>query len=163
MEVAFNTIPGFDHSFLDVIHELIEETTTEKSASAGHHPFDTYLREARAMAATPADVKELPEAYVFVLDMPWLSADQVRVDVEEDGRTLVVSGERKREKERDQGIRYVWMERRLGKYLKRFPMPENANVEKVAARYKDGVLTVTVVKKPPEEPKKPKTVEVQVA
>ncbi|CAI0459696.1 unnamed protein product [Linum tenue] len=89
--------------------------------------------------------------------MPGLSADQVRVDVEEDGRTLVVSRERKREKERDQGIRYVRMERRLGKYLKRFPMPENADVEKVAARYKDGVLTVTVVKKPPEEPKKLRT------
>ncbi|CAL1397489.1 unnamed protein product [Linum trigynum] len=166
MEVAFNTIPGFDHSFLDVIHELIEETTTEKSSASGgggHHPSGAYLREARAMAATPADVKELPEAYVFVLDMPGLSADQVRVDVEEDGRTLVVSGERKREKERDQGIRYVRMERRLGKYLKRFPMPDNADVDKVSARYKDGVLTVTVEKKPPEEPKKPRTVEVQVA
>ena len=30
----------------------------------------TYVRDAKAMAATPADIKELPNAYVFVIDMP---------------------------------------------------------------------------------------------
>lgn len=94
--------------------------------------------------------------------MPGLKADQVKVHVE-DGNILVVSGERKREREKEQGVRYMKMERRLGKYLKKFVLPENADIEKISATYQDGVLTVTVEKKPPPEPKQPKTVEVRVA
>lgn len=81
--------------------------------------------------------------------------------VEED-KTLVVSGERKKEREKDQGVKYIKMERRLGKYLKKFVLPENADTGKITATYHDGVLTVTVEKKQPPEPKQPKTIEVQV-
>ncbi|XWS72405.1 hypothetical protein CRYUN_Cryun02cG0037100 [Craigia yunnanensis] len=92
--------------------------------------------------------------------MPGLKQDQVKVQVEE-GNLLVVSGERKREKEKDQGVKYIKMEGRLGKYLKKFQLPEDT--EKISASYQDGVLTVTVEKKPPPEPKKPKMVEVKVS
>ncbi|KAK4854017.1 hypothetical protein QYF36_017744 [Acer negundo] len=114
------------------------------------------------MAATPTDVKEYPNAFVFIIDVPGLKSDQLKVQVEDDN-TLVVSGERKREKEKDAGVKYIRMERRLGKYLKKFALPENANTEKISAVCQDGVLTVTVEKKPPPEHKKPKTIEVKVA
>lgn len=75
-----------------------------------------------------------------------------------------MSGERKREKEKDQkdAVKYIRMERRLGKFLKKFVLPENANAEKISAVSQDGVLTVIVEKKPPPEPKKLKTVQVKV-
>lgn len=85
--------------------------------------------------------------------MPGLKPDQIRVVVEENN-TMVVSGERKREKEKN--VKYMKMERRLGKYLKKFPLPENADTEKITAVYQDGVLTVTVGKKPPPEHKQPR-------
>ncbi|XWS70209.1 hypothetical protein CRYUN_Cryun03dG0028900 [Craigia yunnanensis] len=113
------------------------------------------------MAATPVDVKDCPNSYVVVIDVPELKHDQVKVQVEE-GNLLVVSGERKREKEKDKGVNYIKMERRLGKYLK-FQLPEYADTEKISASYQDGVLTVTVEKNSPPDPKKPKTVEVQVS
>ncbi|KAF3446082.1 hypothetical protein FNV43_RR11261 [Rhamnella rubrinervis] len=76
-----------------------------------------------------------------------------------------VSGERKREKRKDRKdeVKYIRMERRLGKSLKKFLLPENANSDNITAVSQDGVLTVTVEKRPPPEPKKPKTVQVQVA
>ena len=43
---------------------------------------------------------------------------------------------------------------RLGKFMRRFPLPESADLDSIRAEYKDGVLTVTVDKKPPPEPKK---------
>lgn len=113
------------------------------------------------MAATPADVKETPKSYVFVVDVPGLNSDMIQVKVEDDN-VLTVCGERKREKEKDQGIRYLRMERRLGKYLKKFVLPDNADIEKISAECQDGVLTVTIEKKPPAEPKKPKTIQVQI-
>lgn len=159
---------GLDPAVLDIlVHDLLEvpeeSTSTDKPTPAPPRdaPSRAYVREARAMAATPSDVKELPNAYMFVIDMPGLKKDQIKVHVEE-GNTLVVSGERKRERERDQGVKYMKMERRLGKYLKKFVLPENAETEKISATYQDGVLTVTVEKKAPPEPTKLKTVEVQV-
>ncbi|KAG6608358.1 17.9 kDa class II heat shock protein, partial [Cucurbita argyrosperma subsp. sororia] len=82
------------------------------------------------MAATPADIKEYPNSYVFVVDMPGLKVGDIKVQVEDDN-VLLISGERKREEEKE-GAKY------------------------------DGVLTVTVQKLPPPEPKKPKVVEVKV-
>ena len=152
---------GLDPTLVDsVLHDFLD--FTDESGQTHHAPSRAYVRDAKAMAATPADVKEHPNAYVFVVDMPGLKSDQIKVHVEDDN-VLVVSGERKREKERDQGIKYLRMERRLGKYLKKFILPENANIDKITASYQDGVLTVTVEKKPPPEPKQPKTIEVQVA
>ena len=60
------------------------------------------------------------------------------------------------------GVKYIRMERRHGKFLKKFQLPENANSENICACYQDGVLTVTVQKKPPPEPRKPKTIQVQI-
>lgn len=152
---------GFDPAVVDTLHELLD-FTDETDKSSHHAPSRAYVRDAKAMTATPADVKEYPDSYVFVVDMPGLKSDQIKVHVEDDNM-LVVSGERRGEKEKDQGVRYIKMERRLGKYLKKFVLPENADHEKISAVYQDGVLTVTVGKKPPPEPKKPKTIEVQVA
>jgi HSP20 family protein len=114
------------------------------------------------MAATPADVKEYPNAYVFIIDMPGLKSGDIKVQVEDDN-ILVISGERKREEEEKEGAKYVRMERRVGKFMRKFGLPENANTNAISAVCQDGVLTVTVQKLPPPEPKKPKTIEVKIA
>ncbi|KAM0036463.1 17.9 kDa class II heat shock protein [Helianthus debilis subsp. tardiflorus] len=113
------------------------------------------------MAATPADVKEYPNSYVFIVGMPGLKSGDIKVQVEDDN-VLVISGERNREEEKE-GVKYVRMERRIGKFMRKFALPENANTDKISAICQDGVLTVTVEKLPPPEPKKPKTIQVQVA
>ncbi|PON71734.1 Small heat shock protein HSP [Parasponia andersonii] len=152
---------GFEPSLVEyTLHDLLD-ITEEATGQTQHAPSRAYVRDAKALAATPADVKEHPNTYVFAVDMPGLKPDQIKVHVEDDN-VLVVSGERRREKERDQGIKYIRMERRLGKYLKKFVLPENADTDKISATYQDGVLTVTIEKKPPPEPKQPKTIDVQV-
>ncbi|XP_050379887.1 17.1 kDa class II heat shock protein-like [Argentina anserina] len=151
---------GVDINLMDALHDLLD-FSDENNQASHQAPSRQYVREAKAMSATPADVKETPNAFIFVIDVPGLKPDQIKVQLE-DENVLVVSGVRKREKERDQGVRYLRMERRLGKYLKKFVLPENAETEKISAVCQDGVLTVVVDKKPPPEPKKRKTVEVRV-
>ncbi|XP_073130557.1 17.3 kDa class II heat shock protein-like [Henckelia pumila] len=140
------------------LFDAAEDSDGGKSVGA---PTSTYYRDAKAMAATPADIKEYPKAYEFVIDMPGLKSGDIKVQVE-DGNVLLISGERKREQEKE-GQKYVRMERRVGKFMRKFVLPENANTEAIKAVCHDGVLTVTVEKLPPPEPKKPRTIEVQIA
>ncbi|KAJ8900394.1 hypothetical protein K2173_025034 [Erythroxylum novogranatense] len=140
---------GWDPQLLHTLHQLMDtsDEAVEKSFSA---PSRTYVRDTKAMASTPMDVKELPNSYVFVIDMPGL-------------KSSTSSGERKREENKEQDIKYLRMERRIGKFMRKFVLPENANTDSISAVCQDGVLTVTVNKVPPPEPKKPKTIEVKIA
>ncbi|KAJ7958393.1 17.3 kDa class ii heat shock protein [Quillaja saponaria] len=153
-------IAGLDSPLFSALQHIVDvaDEGTDKSTNA---PSKTYVRDAKAMAATPADVKEYPNSYVFIVDMPGLKSGDIKVEVE-DENVLLISGERKREEEKD-GARYVRMERRVGKFMRKFVLPENANIDAISAVCQDGVLTVTVQKLPPPEPKKPKTIEVKVA
>ncbi|KAL5728703.1 hypothetical protein ACHQM5_001754 [Ranunculus cassubicifolius] len=150
----------FEAPFIPALHHMMDiSDDVEKSNTSA--PTRTYYRDAKAMAATPADVKEYPNSYSFVIDMPGLKSGDIKVQLEEDN-LLVISGERKREEDKE-GAKYLRMERRVGKFMRKFALPENANAEAISAVCQDGVLTVNVDKKPPPQPKKPKTIEVKIA
>ncbi|XP_068642480.1 17.1 kDa class II heat shock protein-like [Aristolochia californica] len=148
---------GLEEPLISTLHHIMDfPDELEKTYNA---PTKAYVRDAKAMASTPADVKEYPNSYVFVVDMPGVKSSEIKVQVED--KTLVVSGERKREEEKD--VKYIKKGRRVGKHMRKFQLPDNANTEAITAVAQDGVLTVTVEKLPPPEPKKAKKVEVKVA
>nr|AAC36312.1 cytosolic class II small heat shock protein HCT2 [Solanum lycopersicum] len=149
---------GIDNTPLFHTLQHMMEAAGEDSVNA---PPKKYVRDAKAMAATPVDVKEYPDSYVFVVDMPGLKSGDIKVQVEEDN-VLLISGERKREEEKE-GVKFIRMERRVGKFMRKFSLPENANTDAISAVCQDGSLTVTVQKLPPPEPKKSKTIQVKVA
>ncbi|CAK9223976.1 unnamed protein product [Sphagnum troendelagicum] len=107
-------------------------------------------RDVQAVASTRIDWVETPEAHVFKADLPGLQKEDVKVTLEGD-RTLQISGERTREQEKKTD---TWhrVERSHGKFLRRFRLPDNANVESVNAKVENGVLTVTVPKAKKAEP-----------
>ena len=148
---------GYDTPLFSTLQHMMDIAGAEDSKSA---PTRSYVRDAKAMAATPADVKEYPKTYAFVIDMPGLKSGDIKVQVEDDN-VLVISAERRRDEE-DKDAKYLRMERRVGKLMRKFVLPENANTDAISAVCQDGVLTVTVEKLPPPEPKKPKTIEVKV-
>ncbi|KAH0467260.1 hypothetical protein IEQ34_004498 [Dendrobium chrysotoxum] len=121
------------------------------------------MRDTRAMASTPADVKELPSAYDFVLDIPGLNYDDIKVQIE-DENLLVITGERRRDDEKDkEDGKYLRIERWMGKFMRKFTLPDNVNLEVISAVCRDGVLTITVEKLTLPEQKKAKTIEVKIA
>jgi HSP20 family protein len=149
---------GLDYPLLQTLIDATEDSDKNPST---HAPTITYVRDAKAMASTPADVKEYPKSYSFIIDMPGLKPGDINVQVDED-KVLVISGARKRD-DGEEGAKYLRVERRFGKFMRKFVLPENANTDAVSAVCQDGVLTVNVEKLPPPEPKKPKTIEVKVA
>ncbi|CAK9165964.1 unnamed protein product [Ilex paraguariensis] len=150
---------GFDNPIFHTLQHMMDGADADVDKSSG--PTRAYVRDAKAMAATPADVIEYPKSYAFIIDMPGLKSGDIKVQVEDDN-VLVISGERKREEDKE-GSKFVRMERRIGKFMRKFVLPENANTDAISAVCQDGVLNVTVEKLPPPEPKKPKTIEVKIA
>lgn len=39
----------------------------------------TYVSDTKAMASTPVDLKEYPNSYVFILDMPGVKSNNIKV------------------------------------------------------------------------------------
>ncbi|BBN15312.1 HSP20 family protein [Marchantia polymorpha subsp. ruderalis] len=116
------------------------------------------------MATTAVDVKELPNSYVFVADMPGLKHSEIKVQVQvENDSVLKISGEKKRDDfASDTEIKYVRVERSAGKFMRKFNLPANANLDGISAACQDGLLTVIVPKNPPPDPHRPRTFDVNV-
>nr|AFY06922.1 cytosolic class II small heat shock protein HSP16.9IIa [Phlegmariurus fordii] len=131
----------------------------EENEKGANTPARSYARDRRAMASTAVDVKELPNAYVFIADMPGLKSSDVKVQLENDN-VLNITGERKLEDEDKLEGKYLRLERGAGKFMRKFTLPANAKTDGIAAKCQDGVLTVTVPKvRPPEH----KTVNISIS
>lgn len=91
------------------------------------------------------DIAEDDNEFTITADLPDVPKEQIHVFME-DG-SLTIQGERLREKE-EKKKHYHRLERSHGKYLRSFQMPEDVNVEKIDARFHDGVLTLHLPKQP---------------
>ncbi len=104
------------------------------------------------------DVFEREGKLVVQADLPGVAADDVTVDVT-DG-ILTVSGERREEREIDEGG-FRRTERRYGKFSRNIALPEGARVEDIQAAYREGVLEITVPL--PQQARQRRTIDVQYA
>uniref|UniRef100_A0A0D6QSN7 SHSP domain-containing protein n=1 Tax=Araucaria cunninghamii TaxID=56994 RepID=A0A0D6QSN7_ARACU len=145
-----------DNQFNTVQHMMIVPDEREKLLN---QPTRAYVRDTKAMASTPVDVKEYPNSYAFIVDMPGLKLTDIKLQVEEED-VLVITGECRLEKFMK---KYKRMEQSLRKFMRKFKLPADAKQDAISATFQDGVLTVTIPKLPPPEPKKPKTIAVSVA
>ena len=104
---------------------------------------------ARSEWVPPVDIAETEGAYRIEIEIPAVARDDVSVSVK-DG-VLSVSGERKFERETE-GKRHR-VERRYGKFTRSFRLPENVDEEHIAAKSKDGVLSLVINKREVEGPR----------
>jgi HSP20 family protein len=103
------------------------------------------------------DVYEDAQKVVLKLEVPGIKKDDLSIHVE--GRTLTVKGERKFEAE-EKEENFHRIERRFGSFVRTFALPATVNTEDVNAVTADGVLSISLAKKPEA---KPKQIEVKVA
>jgi len=89
------------------------------------------------------DVNETETEFFLSADMPGLDKKDVSVDIH-DG-VITIKGERDIDNEKSTDG-YRIRERQLGSFNRSFRLPDNVNEDKVAAKFKNGVLTVTLPK-----------------
>jgi len=144
MLTRYNPFTGFDPFTNDVkllqdtVSRWLDETTTGR-------PW------------TPAvDIIESENDVVLKADLPDVDMKNIHIQIE--NGTLSLKGHRKFENE-NKGKGYHRIERSYGSFARYFALPDTVDAEKVAADYKNGVLTITLPKK---EIAKPRTVTVNV-
>jgi HSP20 family protein len=106
--------------------------------------------------APAVDIKETDQAFTIEAELPGLAKEDVKVTVH-DG-VLSIEGERKHEEE-SKDRKHHRIERYYGSFKRRFTLPDNVDENSVKAAFKDGLLTLTVQK---AEPAQPKAIEVDV-
>jgi HSP20 family protein len=124
---------------------------------SGHRPEGQEEPRAVAEWSPLVDISEDDLEYLIKAELPDVNKEDVRVTAQEG--TLTILGERKFEKE-EKGKKYHRVERAYGSFGRSFSLPDDASPAKVSAEFKNGLLTVHLVK---DEKAKPQQVEVKVS
>jgi HSP20 family protein len=91
------------------------------------------------------DVTEKNGAYQVTADLPGVKKEDIQVAI--DGAQVTLSAEVKREKEVAEGERLLHAERVYGKVSRSFALPQELDEAKAEAKFRDGVLELTLPKK----------------
>lgn len=92
------------------------------------------------------DVKEADGKYMVKAEIPGVKKDDIHVTIE--GNRVSISAEVKKEKEEKKGEKVIRSERSYGMASRSFSLDEEVDQSKVEAKYSNGVLELTLPKKP---------------
>jgi HSP20 family protein len=110
-------------------------------SSFGVAPFQRF--EERISALPAVDVSETDKAYEIVAELPGM--DEKDVEVKVASGVLTIKGQKQDEKEEKQKDYYM-RERSFGSFQRSFQVPDGVDSDKIEAKFKNGVLTVTLPK-----------------
>jgi HSP20 family protein len=123
----------------------------------GGRLFDEVSRDwPRRGGVVPAmEITEADAQYTISVELPGVRKEDVHVEL--DGGELTIRGEKKSEREeKKERSRYV--ERSYGSFSRSFTLPANADAARLAASFKDGVLSISI---PKSEESKPRAVAIK--
>ena len=102
------------------------------------------------------DVKENEGSFVLTADIPGLTKKDVKIRI--NNRVLNLHGERKEEKENEDG-KFYYRERHIGSFSRSFQLPETVNEDGIQASFRNGVLSIEL---PKLEESLPKDLEIKI-
>ena len=121
--------------------------------------FDRVLQESDAdqsnvvtsQWAPRVDIKEEAERFLILADIPGVEPSDIEVQM--DKGILTIKGERNTVK-REEGESFSRMERAQGVFYRRFSLPDSANPEGITASGRNGVLEISIPKRPETTPRR---------
>jgi len=130
--------------------------------------FDSFFGEDRPLLAhrrdltgeflPSVDVREKDKEIVVTAELP--GVDEKNVDVRIEGDELIIRGEKREEHEAEEGGWYH-SERVYGSFVRTIPLPAEVDAERAEARFRKGVLKITLPKSKPAD-EEGKKIEVKV-
>ncbi|MEP0366770.1 MAG: Hsp20/alpha crystallin family protein [Cyclobacteriaceae bacterium] len=112
---------------------------------------DFFGRKWNSTFSPKVDIAETDKAFEIQFHIPGMKKEDINIDISDD--RLTVSGERKFEEEKNEK-NYHSLESHYGSFSRSFYLPDNIEVEKVEASYKDGILSLNIPKDEKKETKR---------
>lgn len=103
------------------------------------------------------DIKDEKDHYAIRVDLPGVEIKDIEIFMEANMLTIKGSRDTKSKEEKEN---YTRVERFSGSFMRRFTLPEDADVETIDAHSKDGVLEIIVPKQ--REQKLSKRIKVKI-
>jgi HSP20 family protein len=126
----------------DEINRLFGNVTQNDSSSA------------TATWVPAVDIHEYADRFELYVDVPGVDPNKVELTL--DGGVLTLSGQRAEQgpNDRAEEPQYERSERGIGRFYRRFVLPDTVDSDKVNATGKNGVLTVTIPKQAKAMPRR---------
>jgi HSP20 family protein len=106
------------------------------------------------------NVKENEEAFEIEVAAPGMTKNDFRISME--NNLLTISSEKRDEKKEEQKGSYTRREFSYQSFQRSFAVPENlVDGDKIAAKYADGILCITLPKKEEVKPKPAREISIQ--
>ena len=96
------------------------------------------------------DIADKGDKYVMESELPGFNKEDIKIDIS--GDYITISAEHKAEKtDGDDNSKYIRRERSYGSFKRSFGISD-VNADEISAEYKNGILTIDLPKKKPQEP-----------
>jgi HSP20 family protein len=105
----------------------------------------SYEGRGETLPRMKVDVAERNGAYTVTAELPGVRKEEIQVTIE--GAQVTLAAEVKREHEASQEERLLHSERVFGKLSRSFTLPQEVDEAKAEAKFRDGVLELTLPKK----------------
>jgi HSP20 family protein len=130
--------------FTEQLIEPFNQLRSEVDRIFDSFPFKLpTIRLSRFAAAPAVEMTETDKAYKIRAELPGLDPENVEVTFE--NGLLRISGEKKEEREETERG-YSFSERAYGSFERLIELPSAAEGDKIDAKFKNGLLTITVPK-----------------
>jgi HSP20 family protein len=133
---------GFMRRFAEDMERLFDDFQGFRVGSLFGREFFPFTKEFEHVNWVPkVEVLQHNGELTVRADLPGLKKDDVKVELTDEG--LTISGERKEEKE-EKREGYYRSERSYGSFYRYIPLPEGVKTDGATAKFRDGVLEVTM-------------------
>jgi HSP20 family protein len=116
--------------------------------------FNGFRKEDDSDYRPNTDMFETKDEYVLKIELPGIKKEDIKITFEDN--TLTVSGEKKKEENKSERLKY--QEASFGKFKRSFSFSTGVDPDKGKADFRDGLLTIALPKK---ESVKTKEIEVE--
>ena len=129
-------------------------------------PFDSFFgkknplygKHAKNMMKT--DVRETDDSYEMDIDLPGFKKDEISVELE-DGYITISASKGLDKDEKDKKGNYIRQERYAGALSRSFFVGDSVANEDVKAKYENGILKLSIPKKPEKAADKKNTIAIE--
>lgn len=121
-------------------------------------PMDDHFNFGKLMNVPAVNVSETEKEFRLSIAAPGLEKGDFKVEAYDD--MLTISAEHEREDKEEKNGNYNRREYNYSSWSRSFSLPENCDLGKINAEYKNGELKVVIPKMQVKEPKKAKSISV---